>query len=222
MLSPDLYKSSHTYDFFIRLLGYERSIDRFLRGLDLACPPSCRILDVGCGTGLLGLHFLDRFPQATLLATDLEPNFLRATAKNALRRELSQDRISLAVSDISDPRRVSALDGHAGEPAESELAESSFDLICMGAVVGYASDTESSIRDLLRLLVPGGCLVNLEMNESLMGRFVSQRYHYDNLPIERICAIMREEGCVVSTKAFSMNHFPAKMTRTAIIARRNG
>ena len=83
MISTKLYKSSRIYDFFLKLLGYENGIDRFLRELKLNCSAGCRILDAGCGTGLLGLHFLERFPGARLQATDLEPTFLHATLANA-------------------------------------------------------------------------------------------------------------------------------------------
>lgn len=31
MISPKLYRSSRTYDFFMKLLGYESSIDRYLQ-----------------------------------------------------------------------------------------------------------------------------------------------------------------------------------------------
>lgn len=215
MVSPELYKNSHTYDFFIRTLGYQRSIDRFLRGLELDCEPSCRILDAGCGTGLLGLHFLERFSQGSLLATDLEPNFLHATMKNAARRDLVQNRIRVGVANISTPHQVKSLQGE-----QWELDEGSFDLICVGAVLGYADDTESSIRTLLRLLAPGGYLINLEMNEGIVGRFVSNRYRYDNIRIERIHEVVRDEGCRVTSKKLSISHLPARLTRTAIIARK--
>ncbi len=215
MLSPKLYKNSHAYDFFIRMLGYERSIERFLRSLDVDAKPDCRVLDAGCGTGLLGLHFLQRFSGATLVATDLEPNFLDATITNARRRDIPLDRITLGIANISAPQRITSLEG---EPWE--LEEASFDLICVGAVLGYADDTEASIRQLLKLLAPGGHLINLEMNESLVGRFVSNRYRYDNIRIAQIRDLIQQQGLNVSTKMLTIQHLPARLTRTAIIARK--
>lgn len=215
MLSPKLYKNSDRYGFFIRMLGYESSIERFLQSLELQCHSGCRILDVGCGTGLIGLHFLERLPKSTLLATDLEPNFLRSVVANAERKELAEDRIKLAVSNVSLPHQIIDSDG-----VTRELPNESFDLICVGAVLGYARDTEASLRKLLNLLAPGGYLINLEMNESLAGRFVSQRYHYDNLRLANLAELVREEACEVTTKSFKLHHLPAKLTRTAIIAQK--
>ncbi|MCA9085397.1 MAG: class I SAM-dependent methyltransferase [Planctomycetaceae bacterium] len=216
MLSPKLYQKSRTYDFFMKSLGFEHSIDRFLRHLKLPHETGCRILDAGCGTGLLGLHFLERIPESTLLATDLEPNFLQATLMNAERRGIDPRRITLGVADISSPGDVTELNGTV-----HSFCEGTFDLICMGAVVGYSQDTEESIRKLLRLLTPGGYLVNIEMNESLTGRFVSHRYHYRNISLARMQEVIREEGCDVTAMRFNVRHLPAKLTRAAVIAHKS-
>ncbi len=213
MISPKLYKSSRTYDFFIKKLGYERSIDRFLQQLTLPNIQNARILDAGCGTGLLGLHFLQRFEGSTLQATDLERNFLDALQVNADRRGIAQNRITTGVADISSPKRVTTLNGD-----EQILNDGSFDLICVGAVVGYASDTASSLQSLVDLLAVGGYLINIEMNESPAGKFVSNRYHYANIPISRMQQVIRDCGCEVTTTKFSLRHLPAKFTRTAIVA----
>lgn len=213
MISPKLYKSSRLYDFFMKSLGYESSIDRFLHSLDFPCAGGTRILDAGCGTGLLGLHYLDRIAGATLHATDLERNFLAATLANANTRGIDPERVTVGVADISTPKKMTLLN-----EAVLELDDESFDLICIGAVVGYASDTETSIRDLVDLLAPGGRLVNIEMNESPAGRFVSNRYRYSNIPLARMRAIMQDAGCDVSIKNFGLRHLPAKFTRTAIVA----
>ena len=215
MISPKLYKNSHTYDFFMKLLGYESSIDRFLHGLNLDCPADCRILDVGCGTGLLGLHFLERFPDSNLQATDLEENFLQATLANADKRKLNRNRISVGISNVSNPEKVTSVEG-----VSSTLSANSFDLVCLGAVVGYAENTESSIRQLVRLLAPGGYFINIEMNESPTGRFVAHRYHYRNITLRRMQDVIRDTGCEVTTQKLQLRHLPAKFTRTAIVARK--
>ena len=215
MISPKLYRSSRTYDFFMKLLGYESSIDRFLRSLsfDLQAP---RILDAGCGTGFLGLHFLARFPGSSLVATDLEPNFLEATLANAERRQIDRERIQVGIANISEPATLTSLDGES-----CTLPASTFDLICIGAVVGYASDTPSALRQLVDLLKPGGLLLNLEMNESPTGRLVSHRYHYANISLGQMRQVLGDAGCTVTTTKLGLRHLPAKFTRTAMLARKS-
>lgn len=213
MINPNLYKKSRVYDFFIKSLGYERSLDRFLQNLPLEHQGALRVLDAGCGTGLLGLGLLKRFPDAQLIATDLEPNFLKKTLQNAKSRGVADDRISVGIADISHPSRYRSLEGN-----EVTLQPSSIHLICVGAVIGYSKDIEQSLIELVGLLQPGGTLINLEMNESLSGRFVSRRYHYFNIPIARMVHVLRESGCNVTHRRLSFTHLPAKLTRTAIVA----
>ena len=66
MISPKLYRKSRAYDFFMKSFGYSRSIERFLAGLELDLNDDCRILDAGCGTGILGIHFLRNYPLYSL------------------------------------------------------------------------------------------------------------------------------------------------------------
>lgn len=213
MLSPELYKSSSVYNFFMKSLGYERSIDRYLGSVVLSTNDHCRILDAGCGTGMLGLHFAQRLPLSRLLFTDLEPNFLQETLRNARKRGIDERRIQVGIANISAPHLVTGTDG-----SSSTLGNESFDIICVGAVLGYADDTEEAVRQLVRMLAPGGTLINIEMNESPTGRFVARRYHYTNIPLSRMQNILRAEGCSVTAEKLNILHLPAKFTRTAIIA----
>lgn len=215
MISPKLYKSSRAYNVFMKSLGYERGIDRFLRGISVEYSGRFHILDAGCGTGIMGLHFLERFPGSELMATDLEPNFLRATLANAESRQIEPHRIQVGIADISSPQHLTTMNRLA-----RTLDDESFSIVCVGAVVGYARDTEDSLRQLIRLLKPGGILINLEMNETPAGRFVSRRYQYRNISLSRMQQVLQNEGCDVTSSRLNLRHFPAKLTRTAIIARK--
>jgi ubiquinone/menaquinone biosynthesis C-methylase UbiE len=154
-----LYKLSALYASLLKLLGYERGISKFIDQLELDCPKHLRILDVGCGSGIVGLQFLERFPGATLLATDLEPNFLKATLANARSRGIDESRIAVGVSDVSEPDKVTFLDNRS-----VVLVEKSFDIVTVGGVMGYAKDQRKTIQTLLRLIKPGGFLIDLEMS----------------------------------------------------------
>ncbi|MGB7346438.1 MAG: class I SAM-dependent methyltransferase [Pirellulaceae bacterium] len=215
MISPKLYRSSHVYDFFMKSLGYENSIDRFLHSLEIDCPAGTNILDAGCGTGLMGLHFANRIADSQLVATDLEANFLHATLANAKKRGIDSKRIRVGVANISDPSTMTCLDGN-----KQTLAAESFGLVCVGAVIGYADDTVESLKRLLALLAPGGTLLNLEMNESPTGRFVSQRYHYHNIPLAQMHDVIKQHGCELTMKKLGLKHLPARFTRTALLAKK--
>ena len=213
MLSPKLYKNSHAYDLFMRVFGFEASVERFLRKSGIPGVDQGRILDNGCGSGTLGIHFLQASKQSTLLSTDLEPNFLEAATRKAQRRGIAQEQMTVGIANISDPDHV-----RTESDSTLRLQPETFQLICLGAVLGYAKDPEKSLRCLAGLLTPGGYLLNLEMSETRLGQYVSKRYHYSNISIQRMTEIMSEEGCDVRHLKMGIQHFPACMTRTALIA----
>jgi ubiquinone/menaquinone biosynthesis C-methylase UbiE len=215
MINPSLYKNSRVYDFFMKLLGYESSLDRFIRQLPLDIDGSCKILDAGCGTGLLGLALLERMPSSTLIATDLEPNFLKEVQKNAKSRGIEPGRVRVGQSNISQPQQFTNEDSQV-----ETIHEGSMNVVCVGAVVGYADNIEESLRSLVRLLAPGGMLINIEMNESIVGRYVSKRYHYHNISVLRMLEVLREAGCQAENHPLKLRFLPAKFTRTAVIAKK--
>jgi len=215
MLSPELYKNSHNYDLFMRVFGFEASVERFLRTCEIPPVSNGKILDNGCGSGTIGIHFLQSAINTTLLSTDLEPNFLDAALIRAKRRGVHEASMTVGIANISSPEQVQSLEQNA-----IHLEEGTFQLICVGAVLGYADDPEKSLRTLTKLLSPGGYLLNLEMCETLLGKYVCKRYHYENIPIARMMEILRDEGCTVTQKKMSLKHFPACMTRTALVAKK--
>lgn len=215
MLNTELYKKSRVYDFFMKSMGYEKSLRRFLDGVELSYTGPIKILDAGCGTGILGTSMLVRFPEATLLATDLEPNFLHTALENSRRWGIASHRIEVGLSNISDPSKVTKLDGET-----IRLGENSFDIICIGAVIGYSDCVETSLKILVNLLKPNGTLIDLDMNNSPAANFVSKRYDYVNFPTERIQGFLQDADCDVRIQKFGLKHVPATFTRKAIIAKK--
>ncbi len=215
MLSPKLYKNSHAYDLFMRVFGFEASVERFLRSANIPPVENGSILDNGCGSGTIGIHFLQASKQTRLLSTDLEPNFLDAAIKKAKRRGIEEESMSVGVANITAPDQVETLDGQ-----KYALAPETFNLVCIGAVLGYSQDPAESLRTLIRLLAPGGFLFNLEMCETTLGKYVCQRYHYNNISVAEMKSILSDEGCSVSQITMSLRYFPSCVTRTALIAKK--
>lgn len=204
-----LYRS---YALGMKLLGFERSIAAFLRTLDLHLPADASILDVGCGTGIIGLTLLRRFPQASLIATDLNPALLEQVRRNAVAQGV-EGRIRLGVSDISQPDVLTPLDGSTAGPRLT-----AFDMVATGAVIGYSRDQERTIDGLLEMVRPDGYFLNIEMNETLVGRLTSRRYRYRVIPLSRMQQALARGGFDVVR--IPVGTFPARLTRTCFLARR--
>ncbi|MGB6241671.1 MAG: methyltransferase [Castellaniella sp.] len=103
-------------------------------------PPAPRILEIGCGTGLLSRKLAARFPDATWTITDLAPAMLEQ-ARRSLR--------------LNQGARFLIMDGEHPEPS---LADPGFDLICSSMVVQWFSAPAQGMARLAGLLAPGGCL----------------------------------------------------------------
>jgi SAM-dependent methyltransferase len=94
-----------------------------------------RVLDAGCGDGLLALALAKRHPSWSVVGIDLRADLLEAARARAEARHLVNTRFVLG--DLTEP-----------------LAESGFDV-----VLSEIPDDERALRILTGALVPGGLLV---------------------------------------------------------------
>ncbi|KDE20986.1 dethiobiotin synthase [Acetobacter aceti 1023] len=94
-----------------------------------------RILEIGCGTGLLTEYLCTNWPDAEILATDFAPNMLART-KSRLGERVFYHLMDAAAPDVSGP----------------------FDLICGNLVLQWLPEPAKVLQNLARLLAPGGVL----------------------------------------------------------------
>lgn len=101
----------------------------------LPAPPA-RILEIGCGTGLLSAELAAAFPQARLLLTDISPAMLeRAHARLGNRAEYR----------VLDGEHPAGLEG-------------GYDLIASSLAMQWFADLPGALARLSHLLAPGGRL----------------------------------------------------------------
>lgn len=109
------------------------------RILDLPLPPNPRILEIGCGTGLLTRALAERLGLARWTLTDISPAMLaQARAKCAL----------------PDATRFLVMDGEYPDLPPEER----YDLICSSLAVQWFDNLPAGLERLARYLAPGGHL----------------------------------------------------------------
>jgi release factor glutamine methyltransferase len=81
--SPLLCPRPETEELVLLSLEDVRSIER--KGNQLNTPNKFRILDIGCGTGCIGIALADKVPQAVVTAIDIEPIAIATSMENAAR-----------------------------------------------------------------------------------------------------------------------------------------
>lgn len=107
-------------------------------------PPPRRVLDVATGTAGVALMLTERTP-ATVTGIDLTDAMLRRGRERVARRHLS-DRIRLII----------------GRGEQLPFADGTFDALTFTYLMRYVADPAATIRELARVVRPGGCIANLE------------------------------------------------------------
>lgn len=116
--------------------------------LDYEAP---RILEVGCGNGALWTENIDRVPQnLSITLSDISEGMLRDAKENI------REAYHRSVDALSTPRmfRTKAFDC-AHIPCE----KNTFDLVIANHMLFYCSDLGQALREIRRVLKPGGALL---------------------------------------------------------------
>jgi ubiquinone/menaquinone biosynthesis C-methylase UbiE len=114
--------------------------DRFRHAAGDAGWPYERALELGCGTGFFLLNLMQAGVAARGSVTDLSPGMVQAALRNAEHLGLDVD------GRVADAERI---------PYDDET----FDLVVGHAVLHHLPDVELALREVLRVLKPGGRFV---------------------------------------------------------------
>jgi 2-polyprenyl-3-methyl-5-hydroxy-6-metoxy-1,4-benzoquinol methylase len=125
---------AHEFDSIMNRYDVERRLsvvfDQLLQELDLRRQ---LLLDAGCGTGLFSAEAARR--GATVVSLDCGKNLLRET------------------------RRKGVISVVAGDAAQMPVPDGSFDIVVSSECIEHTPSPQSTVRELVRVLRPGGWLV---------------------------------------------------------------
>jgi SAM-dependent methyltransferase len=129
------------------------------------------ILDAGCGNGRYSVYLLKTADaDATLTAFDLSTGMLARA-----RKRLQSDRVTFAAADLTKlPYRTAA-----------------FDAAVCGWVLEHLPDPRPGLRELARVLQPGGKLLLMCTEDTFLGAWCSRLWHcrtYNRQELRKACA----------------------------------
>ena len=196
-------KIASFYDLTFKLNGYGRSLDQYLANHPLPVTRGARILDAGCGTGLLTLALLRslHFP-VSITALDLS-----ATSISAARKAVEES-----------PGRTRDITFAEGNLLSLPFADDSLDLVVTSGALEYVPLNEG-MNEIARVIAPGGHLLHLPCRPSLASTFLEILFRFKSHP--------RREILGQTKRHFRMVHeyrFPPLQiigwSKTAILAKK--
>ena len=150
--------------------GHEALAGRLIRPEAFDVRGCKRILDAACGNGRYS-RFLLRHADtdAVLTSFDLSPRMLERA-----RARLHNERVSHAVADLT----------------RLPYADAAFDAVVCGWVLEHLPDPRLGLRELARILQPGGKLLLLSTEDTLTGAMCSRLWHcrtYNRDELRQVC-----------------------------------
>jgi ubiquinone/menaquinone biosynthesis C-methylase UbiE len=154
------------YDLTFKLNGYGRSLDQYFATHPLPVSRGARILDAGCGTGLLTLALVRavRFP-VSITALDLS-----STSIEAARKALADSR--------GRKRDVTFAQGNL---LSLPFADGSLDLVVTSGALEYVPLSDG-LAEIARVMAPGGYLLHLPCRPSIASTLLEILFRFKSHP----------------------------------------
>jgi ubiquinone/menaquinone biosynthesis C-methylase UbiE len=196
-------KIAGLYDLTFKLNGYGKSLDRYFATHPLPVTRGARVLDAGCGTGLLTLALLRalRFP-VKVTALDLS-----ATSITAARKAVAES-----------PGRKRDVSFAQGNVLFLPFADNSFDLVVTSGALEYVP-LKDGLSELARVIAPEGHLIYLPVHPSPASTFLEILFRFKSHPPHDVLKHTEYHFQVVNHYRFP----PLQIigwTKTAIMARK--
>jgi ubiquinone/menaquinone biosynthesis C-methylase UbiE len=191
------------YNLSFKFNGYARSLEQYLSAHPLPIAPGAKILDAGCGTGLLTMALLrvvDVPVQFT--AIDLSGTLI-ATARRAVKEQAGRTQtIGFSQANI----------------LSLPFADNTFDAIVTSGVLEYVP-LDEGFSELARVLAPGGHLLHLPVRPSVASRFLELLFRFKAHPPREVEETTSRHFQIVSHHRFPRLHVIG-WTKSAVVSRK--
>jgi ubiquinone/menaquinone biosynthesis C-methylase UbiE len=191
------------YDMTFKFNGYSRSLEKYLEEHLPPLPAQARVLDAGCGTGLLTLALLKVLDQPLrITAIDLSSSSLvtarRAVAENSGRTQS----VRFAQANL----------------LQLPFADDSFDLIMTSGVLEYVPLSDG-FSELARVIRPGGYMLHLPVRPSPASKLLEVMFRFKAHPPREVEQQTSRHFRVVKNHRFPPLE-PIGWTKTAVLAQK--
>jgi ubiquinone/menaquinone biosynthesis C-methylase UbiE len=191
------------YDITFKFNGYSRSLEKYLEEHLPPLPAQARVLDAGCGTGLLTLALLKVLDQPLrITAIDLSSSSL-ATARRAV---------------AENSGRTQSVRFAQANLLQLPFADDSFDLIMTSGVLEYVPLSDG-FMELARVIRPGGYMIHLPVRPSPASKLLEVMFRFKAHPPKEVEQQTSRHFRVVNQHRFPPLE-PIGWTKTAVLAQK--
>ena len=191
------------YDLTFKVNGYGRSLDQYFQNHPLPVSRGHRILDAGCGTGLLTMALLRaiRFP-VSITALDLSQTSVVAARKALYYSDGRQRDVTFAQGNLLC----------------LPFADESLDLVVTSGALEYVPLADG-LTELARVIVPGGHLLHLPVHPGLVGKFLEILFRFKSHPPKEVIGRTEHHFRIVHQYRFPRRE-AIGWSKTAILAQK--
>jgi ubiquinone/menaquinone biosynthesis C-methylase UbiE len=191
------------YNLTFKLNGYGRALDQYFDAFPLPLSPGAKVLDAGCGTGLLTLAVLRSLKvQASITAIDLSASSI-ATARKAV---------------ADNRRRRQPVHFSQSNILALPFADNAFDAVVTSGVLEYVP-LEEGFRELARVIAPGGHILYLPIRPSFVSSFLELLFRFKAHSPAAVAESTERHFSVVNHYRFPKQQVIG-WTKTAVLAQK--
>lgn len=191
------------YDVTFKFNGYSRSIERYFETHPLRISAGARILDAGCGTGLLTLSLLKTLRRpASITAIDLSLSSLVTAQKAVNNLPPKEHTVSLAQANL----------------LSLPFADNSFDVVVTSGALEYVS-LSKGFAEVARIMSPGGYLFHLPVRPSPASKVLEALFRFKTHPPEEVTASTERHFRILHEYHFPFPD-PIGWTKVAVLSQK--
>jgi demethylmenaquinone methyltransferase/2-methoxy-6-polyprenyl-1,4-benzoquinol methylase len=154
----------------MKVNGYQRSVAKYLKSLNLALDENSLVLDAGSGTGIITLGLHDS----------------GLKAKRVVDLDLSFKSLGVAREEITKKKRqAKRTDFVQADVLRMPFADETFDLVLTCGVLEY-TPLDDGLREAARVLKRGAPLVFVPVKPSIVGAVLELLYNFKIHPLESV------------------------------------
>ncbi len=196
------------YDAFTRLFSFGMDAlwkREVLAAVSTSAPDARDALDLACGTGDLAVAIARALPLTRVTAVDASPRMIAEAARR-----------------LADPARDATLTARVfpivGDMTALNVASASVDVVVAGYGVRNVPDAALAVREMARVLRPGGVLVTLDFYRPSFGPWRALLLCYLSVAGNMVGWLWHRDAIVYGYIARSIAHFMSWQSFSQLLA----